>query len=365
MNFQMYIETQVLCIVILWVLMWFNKKHNEPKTIVEIYIVSILASLADVFRILSFGTVASHIFVVLYICCIGGVGVLWVNYCLLRYELKLKFSKVLTLVPALTVTALYAFSVKNGMMYTFDNYGAINKGYAHFITYILLLYAVVPVGFACVKTSSEISRTKIAEQLKIALCPLPLVFGAVSGAVYPAGINTIIPGICVSMLILYISFQYKKILFDNLTGIQNRYGLDEEIEEQLRQYRIDKNDSFYIISCDMDNFKTINDSWGHPEGDRALKLIAGVLVKVSEKYKSTAFRVGGDEFIIITDTSESGLIEHICGELRDELDNLSFRDDFEIRMSMGTVLYDGTSLASELISQADKKLYVAKRNKNS
>jgi hypothetical protein len=92
----------------------------------------------------------------------------------------------------------------------------------------------------------------------------------------------------------------------------------------------------------MDNFKHINDTWGHLEGDRALKLIGSTLFDIAKANNSTAFRFGGDEFVIITDKSEEGLSEKICDEVKNALDNLSFRDDFAIRMSMGVALYDGT-----------------------
>ncbi len=363
MNNIMYIQSQLLCIVFLGVLMWFNARHRAPKTIVNIYAVSIVASIADILMLLSAGTVAAHIFIIAYIGCIGVVGNLWLNYCLVRFEMQNKINIALCALPAVAVVGLFAISVKTGIVYYFGEQGAVVHQPLYLIAFSLLLYAVIPMAAAFVKALSEPTRTKKMEYIKVSLCAIPAIIGAVAGIFIPHGINTVVPGICLSMLILYISFQYKKILFDNLTGIQNRYGLDEEIEEQLRQYRNDKNDSFYIISCDLDDFKTINDKWGHPEGDRALKLISAVLVKVCEKYSSTAFRVGGDEFIIITDTSEIGLAEQICNELKAEFDSIDFRDDFDISMSMGAVLYDGTTLAAELISRADKVLYTAKRNK--
>ena len=113
----------------------------------------------------------------------------------------------------------------------------------------------------------------------------------------------------------------------------------------------------------MDDFKTINDTWGHPEGDRALKLIANVLSDVAQRYDSEVFRIGGDEFVIITDTSEPGLADMLCVSLKEELDNIDFRDDYNIRMSMGVALYDGSCTIPELINGADRNLYEAKKHK--
>lgn len=164
-----------------------------------------------------------------------------------------------------------------------------------------------------------------------------------------------------AMVTLFITEQYNKIRTDNLTKLHNRYGMDEEIHEQLQQYARDKNDSFCIIACDLDNFKHINDTWGHLEGDRALILISSVLLKVSKKYNSEVFRIGGDEFVIITDTVEEGQAEEIISEIQKELDNIDFRDDFDIKMSMGVAIYDGMTHVTELLNNADKKLYQAKK----
>lgn len=156
-------------------------------------------------------------------------------------------------------------------------------------------------------------------------------------------------------------YQYKKIIVDELTGLYNRYGMDAEVERQLGQYRRKSTDSFYVIACDLDNFKHINDEWGHHEGDRALVLIADALAKVGKRFSSGVFRIGGDEFVIITDTSEEGLATEVAEALEEELDNVNFRDDFEIKISIGYALYDDKTPIKELLKKADKKMYEAKK----
>ena len=157
---------------------------------------------------------------------------------------------------------------------------------------------------------------------------------------------------------------YNKVRMDSLTKLYNRYGMDAELREQLRQYKRTYEDSFYIIACDLDNFKHINDTWGHLEGDRALVLIAGVLSKVAKRFRSNVFRIGGDEFVIITDKSEQGLAEQVMDAIKNALDKIEFRDDFDIKMSLGYALYDGVTPIDELLGNADKKLYEAKKHKN-
>lgn len=193
-----------------------------------------------------------------------------------------------------------------------------------------------------------------------------LVFGCLAYFSSKYRVNTTLYISTFAMIIVFVVSQYNKIKIDNLTKLYNRYGMDEEIRQQLQQYELDKNNSFYIIACDLDNFKYINDNWGHQEGDRALVLIATALLKAAQMFDAEVFRIGGDEFVIITDTSEEGLATAVMDTVKCELDNIDFRDDFDIKMSMGVALYDGVVRIDELLDNADKKLYQAKRNsKNS
>ncbi|MBO7218215.1 MAG: GGDEF domain-containing protein [Clostridia bacterium] len=176
------------------------------------------------------------------------------------------------------------------------------------------------------------------------------------------GYNAATYAVILALIIAFSVELYNKIRMDNLTKLYNRYAMDLELKEQLRQYKKEKTDSFYIIACDLDNFKYINDTWGHPEGDRALVLIADILSRVAKAFSSNVFRIGGDEFIIITESSEEGLAEEIEEAIKEELDCIDFRDDFNIEMSIGAALYDGATSIDNLLSAADKRLYEAKRN---
>lgn len=171
-------------------------------------------------------------------------------------------------------------------------------------------------------------------------------------------------GIILVLLIHNLYTMHGKITTDRLTGIKNRYGMDEELEEQLSRYRKDKTDSFYLITCDLDDFKSINDEHGgHEEGDRALTLVAGILTRVTEKNDAVAFRNGGDEFVIITDKSDEDVTKKICAELEAEFEALHFRDDFKIKMSIGYALFDGKADIGELMARADQFLYDEKQRR--
>ncbi|MBQ7960643.1 MAG: GGDEF domain-containing protein [Clostridia bacterium] len=188
-----------------------------------------------------------------------------------------------------------------------------------------------------------------------------ITIGILSFCALSYGLNTASFVLVFLIMAMFVMEQNNKIKVDNLTKLYNRYGMDVELKEQLKQYEREHSDSFYIIACDLDNFKYINDTWGHPEGDRALILVAGALARVGKKFSANVFRIGGDEFVIITDTSEEGLAIDVTNAIKTELDNIDFRNDYDIEMSIGVALYDGVTPIDELLSNADKKLYEAKK----
>jgi len=360
------VESQLLCIAFAIVFLKFSPDSFEKKSH-KIYLagcLSLVASIAEIIRILcAKSSSLSHISCIVYFSVFSIIEYLWTNYCFDEFKINNKALKFLTVIPAASVIIPVLISFNTGWVYYIDEYGKLYCGEGYYILLINYLYVVFGVCFGLYVAQKSENKRKGNECIKISLCSLPTLLGAAQITVFPEGISVASFTVLLSLFILHGILQKKKTVTDNLTELPNRYGMDEEIEEQLKQYKRDKEDSFYIIVCDLDNFKTINDSWGHPEGDRALKLIAESLENVSLSYNSEVFRIGGDEFVIITDTSESGLAKQICNAVKKSLDDIDFRDDFDIRMSMGVALYDGTCSVTELISGADKKLYQAKKNK--
>lgn len=85
------------------------------------------------------------------------------------------------------------------------------------------------------------------------------------------------------------------------------------------------------------------------------------MLEVSKEFNSEVFRIGGDEFVIITDKSDEGLADRITERIKEQLDKIDFRDDFRIKISMGVSLYDGKTHIKDLLENADKKMYERKK----
>ena len=153
-------------------------------------------------------------------------------------------------------------------------------------------------------------------------------------------------------------------LTDPLTGLHNHRFFQDSLKQKIKEAE-KNNTSFVLIMMDVDHFKTFNDQFGHPEGDRLLLTMAQMLQSALSQEHELC-RYGGEEFGLILPGAnlETGLI--VAEKLRKlfeqkPLTGPSARPTF-ITMSFGVAVYpqNGTK-APELVLCADKALYQAKR----
>jgi diguanylate cyclase len=148
---------------------------------------------------------------------------------------------------------------------------------------------------------------------------------------------------------------------DALTGLPNRMAYDERIQEEIeRARRYQRPLSLAII--DVDFFKKINDKFGHPAGDKVLKILAEVFKKRTRDSDFVA-RMGGEEFmLVLTETSADDALT-VTDKLRGVIEqaNFHFRDTaVPVTVSCGITDYSEGDSVEELYSRADEALYEAK-----
>ncbi|MBI4682630.1 MAG: diguanylate cyclase [Nitrospirae bacterium] len=152
-------------------------------------------------------------------------------------------------------------------------------------------------------------------------------------------------------------------LRDNLTGLYNRKAYDQKISETLAGLlRYDVPSS--LLVCDVDNFKNINDSFGHKVGDLALKKLASLL-KVKLRVNDFISRYGGEEFaIILPHTDLIGAFkagESIISYINKSV--FSYKDDkIPLTISIGVSVLKKSDDAGSVFERADSALYLAKQS---
>ncbi|RKX37508.1 MAG: hypothetical protein DRP19_01330 [Thermotogae bacterium] len=155
------------------------------------------------------------------------------------------------------------------------------------------------------------------------------------------------------------------VVFDSLTGVTNRAFFFTKARRALKE-SAKKKTSFAFIYIDLNNFKSVNDVYGHMTGDELLKAL-GERMKHSLKKEDIIGRIGGDEFIILLNPpSDYSTAKEVIKRLRNSIcrpfsiDGKSFTVDF----SAGVAVYpqDGDTV-EKLVMKADKRMYESKKQK--
>jgi diguanylate cyclase (GGDEF)-like protein len=172
--------------------------------------------------------------------------------------------------------------------------------------------------------------------------------------------------VCVAILstpLMHSDIQHRSdSVIDQLTGMLNRKALEVRVQELSLQSAI-TGDPVGVIVADLDHFKQINDTHGHAQGDAVLKEVAYLLRKQLRAF-DLAYRLGGEEFLILLPGSDLATTAELAGRLREGLAAATLAGGLSVTMSLGVGAserhhsfdYDA------VFAEADAALYEAKRD---
>ncbi|MCC6404731.1 MAG: GGDEF domain-containing protein [Fimbriimonadaceae bacterium] len=142
---------------------------------------------------------------------------------------------------------------------------------------------------------------------------------------------------------------------DALTGLKNRRAFEVELEERLASGAV------ALLLFDLDHFKSVNDTYGHPVGDAVLRTMAGVLQKGLRSVDS-AYRLGGEEFGVLLPLARPRIAADVAERLRRMISEAE-TDGLKVTASVGVALAsDSSATVDSLYHEADRALYRAKKN---
>ncbi len=152
-------------------------------------------------------------------------------------------------------------------------------------------------------------------------------------------------------------------ILDQLSGVYNRRHFNKVLQTEINHYKTYKQ-RFHIMMIDLDDFKQVNDTFGHLFGDEVLRKVAKQIQKATRDYDVIA-RYGGEEFCVIVShlNPEDSII--IAERIRYHVESLSLRNDIKMTVSIGVAGYVEEDTAESVLSRADEYMYQAKaRGKN-
>jgi diguanylate cyclase (GGDEF)-like protein len=150
---------------------------------------------------------------------------------------------------------------------------------------------------------------------------------------------------------------------DTLTKLFNRRSFDKILDKAMDLFK-ENNLNFSLVLIDPDDFKKLNDTYGHPAGDEVLRIFGGILQN-NMRQEDSAFRYGGEEFAIIASGDKVEnirlFIERIHNQVRNRI--ITFEDtEISFTFSAGLVCIQKSFSKDDLINAADQALYYAKKH---
>lgn len=177
------------------------------------------------------------------------------------------------------------------------------------------------------------------------------------------GAPLVLSGVTVSLLVVFLNIQNKSIHTDYLTGVDNRTRLESYLGERVATSAADR--TFSAILVDLDSFKSINDTFGHDAGDRALQ-ISAQLLKSCIRSDDLIARFGGDEFCIVLRNAGRADLNAIVQRINAGLEKYNATSDqqYKLGFTMGYDVYDTSShmTAEEFQKRIDTLMYENKRH---
>jgi diguanylate cyclase len=157
----------------------------------------------------------------------------------------------------------------------------------------------------------------------------------------------------------------KESMTDPLTNIANRKAFDEAMRAALAAAQ--DGESVSLLMCDIDHFKTFNDTWGHQTGDQVLRLVA-VCLSENVKGRDTAARYGGEEFAVLLRGTGLEAATRVANQIRTSVETRKLVKKSTgdilgtITISIGVAEITGADTVEGVIRRADACLYGAKHN---
>lgn len=285
---------------------------------------------------------------------VGFFWCLFVDFRIHRNLNRLQKKFVILGLPFLIIVGLLILNLfGTGIIFSISDQNVYGRGSLNFLLYVLL--------FVCYANSLVTVQRSKHDGLTVEFFPVfyfvvPCIVGTIiQGLFY--GIATGWLAVSLAFVFIHIQLQNFNTYIDELSGLFNRKYLTFCLERAHKQ----NPHYLYGIMLDVNDFKSINDHYGHSVGDQALHAV-GRILSSSLPENALALRVGGDEFVILLYSSSDAKLDEVSASIKTHLQafNQTTTAPFRISFSMGSARYDGRS-TERFLNEMDTNMYREKR----
>ena len=284
---------------------------------------------------------------------IGYCWCLFVEYHIHRNFERIKKKSRILAIPLIIATILIIINLLGtGIIFDISKENVYTRGPMNFILYIFVFVYYIESIYTVHKAKYD---SILVEFFPIYYFIIPCMIGTMIQGFF-FGVSTIWLCVAIAFIIVYIEIQISISFIDDLSGLYNR----KYMNHYLNKLQNDKPKHVYGFLMDINDFKAINDTYGHLKGDYAL-IQFGIILQHSIDKDSVAIRMGGDEFVIFaklkSDEEALALKKQIKYNVRQF--NLKSKEPFHLSFSIGIAKYNGKNIDA-FLSAMDDSMYEAK-----
>ena len=366
-----YIESNIVCMLVFGILLihnYFNIDRQEKQIkfdhvliafmlyfLVDCFWAAIVAEIIPKNRF----TVVTNVFLIYVL--MAAITYFWLQY-VLAYEQVPNRGK-----PKFRFAVLFPFLLSTAALilnYLIDPDMLINENldtlpfYNIYLVTVPYIYMAAILFYTIRKAIGEENPAEKRKHIFIGFFPLMVIVGGIIQMLFFPYIPIFCFTCLILMLIFYIQSIELRISLDPLTNLNNRGQLNHYISQSSSLHQDGR--LTIVIMIDIDNFKEINDTYGHAEGDKALIIVSESIKKSVNKHSMPSFigRYGGDEFIIIIYPATRGETDQLINEIRNEIDVRVKVMDYPLSISAGYDELTGKEDSFQsCIQRADRELY--------
>ncbi|WMI80332.1 GGDEF domain-containing protein [Anaerotignum sp. MB30-C6] len=270
-------------------------------------------------------------------------------------------SNLLFLLPLIIWTGVTLSSSFHHWIFYVDERNHYNQGDLYFLQNFMVYGYILA---SAMTSYARYRKENICEKRRIYLhlfiySTIPLLGKALE--MFFPWMRTTAPSIVISIVMLYLSMMKAEIFLDPLTKLYNRRQFQQHLLQHSNHI---KSKNIFLIFFDINNFKRINDNFGHIEGDKALVIVAQILKNVFTDKNAFLARYGGDEFAVILSKDEKEIVACL-DQVEHALFEVSQCLPYKLSLSVGYSIYgeDNATTIESLVQAADKKMYCDKQER--
>ena len=284
---------------------------------------------------------------------IGYCWCLFVEYHIHRNFERIKKKSRILAIPLIIATILIIINLLGtGIIFDISKENVYTRGPMNFILYIFVFVYYIESIYTVHKAKYD---SILVEFFPIYYFIIPCMIGTMIQSFF-FGVSTIWLCVAIAFILVYIENQISVSFIDDLSILYNR----KYMNHYLNKLQSDKNRHVYGFLLDINEFKAINDTYGHLTGDRALIKFGKILQHSIDK-DSVAIRMGGDEFVIFaklkSDEEALALKKQIKYNVRQF--NIKSKEPFHLSFSIGIAKFNGKN-TDAFLSAMDDSMYEAK-----